>query len=399
MLFLKYGKVKDIARVMEGELRRDDVSPLIWFKRFDVFAYVKGYCDDFKGWIERRCVDKVVYIQYCLQHGCRDVFDVLLDLPVRDRIVQAGIVCNGWVDLYEDDFDWDYCLKVCCTLRCIRGVKYILGRFEIDRFPLTQCIRVLCDYRRAKAKPIVDLIIEYMKERYNFNQAFCIYGMRTLIKCGYNYIFEKYDIKSNELALMQIYYFRKYGKDDKIISYQPDEIDPIVIKEGLKQRLFSPKQARQLCVANKSRLFDITPSINLMYSYTPYIMEMAKDIHLLSDRQYQEIALTAVQYDFVDVIEYLINKQLILPNFRRNRLIKHSSKLGQYETVKYLLTLPQVDPTAGFQYPIRQSTRKGHLEVLNLLLESSRVDPKAINAQTLHKSPKKEAIMALLKQY
>ncbi len=62
-----------------------------------------------------------------------------------------------------------------------------------------------------------------------------------------------------------------------------------------------------------------------------------------------------------------------------NTILKYACFQGFDEIVEYLLTLDEVDPSAGNNYCLYYSVYRNHLDIFKMLLADDRVDPSANN--------------------
>ncbi|KAJ3286746.1 hypothetical protein HDU76_007936, partial [Blyttiomyces sp. JEL0837] len=124
-------------------------------------------------------------------------------------------------------------------------------------------------------------------------------------------------------------------------------------------------------------------------------------IHTPSDMSLSDIVshiiFFAAQRGYMNILQFLLTKfnidddnnkpvdippppskpAITLTKSITNYAIPHACKMGYLEIVKFLLTVPGVDPTALDNYAVREAAGKGHLEIVKFLLTVPGVDPTA----------------------
>jgi ankyrin repeat protein len=89
----------------------------------------------------------------------------------------------------------------------------------------------------------------------------------------------------------------------------------------------------------------------------------------------QRLIRNAVVYDRYEMVRYLLTVPQVDPAAQTDWCICFAAESGNTKMVKLLLADPRVDPTARDNYPLRHACQRGQIDVVEVLLNDPRVNP------------------------
>src|SRR4051794_19028681 len=91
-------------------------------------------------------------------------------------------------------------------------------------------------------------------------------------------------------------------------------------------------------------------------------LELVKELLELDPEKNQEAFQLSAVYGQLEIMKYLITLPGVEPT-ARNSAFRAAAYAGHLEILQYLMTFPGVDPTACHNYSIQLASERGHLEV------------------------------------
>lgn len=81
----------------------------------------------------------------------------------------------------------------------------------------------------------------------------------------------------------------------------------------------------------------------------------------------------AIRQNKLKMVKYLIEELKVDYKFGfLQDPLRIAAQKGYTDIVRYLLTLPEIDPTAFYFWAGKEALKKGHMEVVDLLLKDGR---------------------------
>lgn len=210
--------------------------------------------------------------------------------------------------------------------------------------------------------------------------------------------YKKFHIKSINVPYTKMFinnYTNKYCSDNSVLYFFIDNGNTEIVKLLIKQKIFNlcidDNYAIQTAVKHRHieivklllKCLEINPMANNNYAIKEAIENGDVEIIklLMNDERVKfcdgnidtYIFLAVTEKNQLGMMELLINKKL------KNEILRLACIRGQIETIKLLISDPDMDPSIDYNEQLYNACDKRRFEVVKYLLENKKVDPSVNN--------------------